>query len=153
MLTVQIESFAAAMPELVKIFPTHWEELALFKDRMPLAPQYEEYIAREMNGDLFLATVRWDGKIAGYYTAQCRPGFHYKETFTALQDMVYIVPEYRDLGLSLPLFRLVERELRRRGVQLWYAGYKTDKSLRLPELLSRIGFMPADTYMAKWIGQ
>lgn len=153
MITTQIESFVDCLPELTRLFPIHWEELALFKDRMPLAPQYAEYARREREGVLFLATARWNGDIVGYYTAQCAPGFHYGDTFTATHDLVYVLPEVRDRGLAFPLFRLVERELKRRGVQAWYSGYKAHNPLGMPELLSVLGFKPADSYMVKWIGQ
>lgn len=152
MITAQVESFERCLPELAAVFPQHWTELALFRDRMALAPQYDEYVRRERAGSLFLVTVRWDSKLAGYYTAQCQPGFHYADTLTGTQDLVYVVPELRDRGLSIPLFRCVERELRRRGVKLWYAGYKTAKPNGLPGLLKAFGFSDADTYMARWIG-
>lgn len=152
MISAQIESFEAALPELLAIFPTHWAELALFRDRMPLSPQYREYIKRERAGVLFLATIRMNGRIVGYYTAQAAPGFHYESTFTATMDMVYVLPEVRDRGLALPLFRCVERELKRRGVQLWYSGFKTHNPLGMPRLLGLLGFRDADTYMARWIG-
>lgn len=152
MITAQVESFEYALPELERIFPVHHNELGLFKDRMPLAPQYDEYIARERAGRLFLVTVRRNGKIAAYYTAQVAPGFHYKNTLTGTQDMVYVVPDERNRGLSLPLFNRVEKELQRRGVQLWYAGLKTHNPLGMPRLLDMLGFQPADTYQAKWIG-
>lgn len=152
MISAQIESFVDCAAELAAIFPQHWEELALFRDRMPLAPQWQEYARREREGRLFLATVRWNGKIAGYYTAQVAPGFHYETTLQGTHDLVYVVPEARERGLSLPLFRCVERELRRRGVKLWFSGYKTANDLGMPLLLDRLGFLPADTYQAKWLG-
>ncbi len=152
MITFQIESFVACAPELMQLFPVHWNELAIFRNRMPLAPQYQEYARRERDGILFLATARQNGNIVGYYTAQCAPGFHYQSTLTATQDLVYILPEVRNRGLALPLFRLVEKELRRRGVGLWYAGYKTRNHLGMATLLERLGFSAADTYMAKWLG-
>lgn len=152
MLTAQIESFTAAAAELAEIFPVHWQELALFKDRMPLAPQWQEYAKRERDGVLFLATVRWNGKLAGYYTAQVAPGFHYGSTLTGTHDLIYVAPEFRDKGLAFPLFRLVERELKRRGAKLWFSGYKVHNPLGMPQLLDRLGFVPADTYCAKWIG-
>ena len=151
MITAQIESFERCLPELVQLFPAHWEELALFKDRMPLAPQYAEYVRRERAGLLFLATVRWNAKIVAYYTAQVAPGFHYGKTLTGTQDMVWVTPEARNKGLSLPLHRCVEKELRRRGVGPWYAGYKTHNPLGMPKLLDKFGFIPADTYMVKWL--
>ncbi len=152
MITAQIERFELCLPELAAIFPDHWEELGLFRQSMPLAPQYHEYVRREQAGALFLATVRWDGRIVGYYVAQVQPGFHYERTLTATQDMVYVLPEFRNHGLALPLFRRVEKELRRRGAQIWYAGWKTHSPLGMDRLLGMFGFIPADTYVAKWLG-
>lgn len=152
MITAQIESFAACLPELVDLFPIHWAELALFKDRMPLSPQYGEYVRRERDGCLILATVRKDGRIVAYYTAQIALGFHYKETLAATMDMAYVLPDVRGYGFARPLFRRVERELRRRGVLIWYSGFKIHNPLGMPELLGLIGFVPADTYCAKWLG-
>lgn len=152
MITAQVESFEAALPELNALFPRHWEELALFRDRMPLAPQYDEYVTRERSGRLFLVTVREGSRIAAYYTAQIAPGFHYAGTLTGTMDLTYVVPELRERGLALPLFRCVERELRRRGVQVWYSGYKAHKPNGLDQLLPVLGFEPADVYMIKWLG-
>lgn len=152
MITVQVESFERCIPELSAIFPQHWEELALFRDRMPLDPQYHEYCRREQTGKLMLVTVRESGRIVAYYTAQLAPGFHYQSTVTATMDMVYVLPEVRDRGYATPLFLRVERELKKRGVQLWYSGYKTMNALGLPRFLEAMKFSPADTYMAKWIG-
>src|SRR6185312_5582126 len=151
MITAQIDSFEQCIPELVEIFPTHWNELALFKDQMPLAPQYDEYVRREREGRLFLATVRWNGKIVGYYTAQVSLGFHYGTTLTGTMDMLYVVPEVRDRGLIVPLMKCVERELRRRGVKVWHSGFKTSKPNGLPEIHKMFGFIPADSYSAKWL--
>lgn len=152
MITAQVERFADAMPELRVIFPRHWEELALFRDRMPLDPQFDEYVRRNDAGSLLLVTVRVDGQVAAYYTAQSAPGFHYGTTLTAHMDMMYVVPERRNHGLGMPLFRCVEHELKRRGVQLWYSGYKSHAPNSLDRLLPILGFQPADVYMAKWIG-
>lgn len=152
MITAQVEKFEDCLPELRAIFPRHWQELALFQNRMPLDPQFGEYVARERTGRLLLVTVRKNGKIAAYYTAQVAPGFHYNSTFTGTMDMMYIVPEERGRGLAMPLFKQVEKALRHRGVQLWYSGYKTSTPLELNQLLPMMGFTPADSYMAKWLG-
>ncbi len=151
-LTAQIESVRACWPELMEIFPTHHAELALFQDRMPLAPQVDEYFRRESMGALFLATVRWNGRIAAYQITAVAPGFHYGKTLTATQDIVYVHPEMRDKGLAFPLFRLVKRELKRRGVDVWHVGYKSAKPLGLDRLLPILGFSPGDTYLCQWVG-
>jgi hypothetical protein len=151
-LTAQIESIRACWDELQPLFKIHHAELGLFQDRMPLSPQRETYFERERNGTLFLATMRWNGKIAAYQVTIVAPGFHYGFTLTATQDLVYVHPEMRDKGLVFPLFRLVRRELKRRGVKIWHAGYKTSKPFMLDRVLPLLGFTPGDTYLANWIG-
>lgn len=152
MITVQIDSFEQNAEELSRIFVQHHHELALFKDRMPLAPQYAEYVRREQAGTLFLTTVRRNGRICAYYIAQVAPGFHYGSTLTGTQDICYVVPEERNKGMALPLFRHTKQELKRRGVKIWYSGYKIHNELGMPRLLEMLGFVPADVYMACWIG-
>jgi GNAT superfamily N-acetyltransferase len=151
MITAAVESFEQAIPEIKEIIDLHWEELALHKEKMPLKPQWAEYVRREQAGSLFLTTVRKDGKIAAYYIAQVAPGFHYGETLTGTMDIAYVVPSQRDRGLAIPLFRCVEREMRRRGVKIWFSGYKAHNPLGMDKLLGAMGFEPADVYCAKWI--
>lgn len=152
MLTFQIESFEQCIPELLLIFPNHHQELGLFRNQMPLDPDFSEYIRLERSGNLFLTTGRRNGNIVAYYVAHVRPGLHYRSTLTGTMDIAYVVPEARDRGLSLPLFRLVERELRRRGAKVWYSGAKVHNPMGLPKLHELLGFIPADTYHVKWIG-
>lgn len=152
MITVQLDSFEQCVPELRQIFPIHHVELGLFRDRMPLDMDYEEYARRERDGSLFLTTARWNGRLVAYYVAQVRPGFHYKSTLTGTADVYYVVPEFRDRGLARPLFRHTEQELRRRGVVVWYSGSKVHNPLGSPELHKLFGFVPADLYFVKWIG-
>lgn len=152
MITAQIESFEACLPELRRIFPVHHAELALFKGQMPLDPQYIEYVNRERSGQLFLATVRVNGSIAAYYVAQVAPGFHYASTLTGTMDICYVTREWRDRGLILPLMRCVEKELRRRKVRVWHSGYKAHNPLNMPLVLNQLGFKASDIYCSRWIG-
>ncbi len=152
MLTFQIDSFEGSVPELLQLFPKHHVELGLFRDRMPLDPDISEYVRRERAGELFLTTGRRNGSIVAYYVACVRPGFHYRSTLTGTMDIAYVVPEYRNRGLALPLFRTTERELQRRGVRIWYSGCKLHNPLGMPRLHEALGFMPADQYFVKWIG-
>ena len=98
-----------------------------------------------------MATVRWDGRMVGYYLCQIQPGLHYGETLTGITDIYWIDTEVRQRGLFLPLFRCVERELKRRGAVVFYSGYKTATPLGMDLMLPKLGFQPADTYLAKLI--
>ena len=152
MLTFQIDSFEQSIPELRAIFPQHHRELGLFRGQMPLDPDYPEYVRRERAGELFLTTGRWNGSIAAYYVACVRPGFHYQSTLTGTADIYYVAEEHRGRGLARPLFRMVERELQRRGVQVWYSGHKFHNPLGADKMHELMGFVPADCYWVKWIG-
>lgn len=152
MISVQVERFVDCISELRTIFVHHHAELGIFRDTMPLDPDYGEYARRERVGQLFLTTVRRNGSIVAYYIAQVTWGFHYKSTFTGMMDIAYVVPEERNKGLALPLFRHVEQELKRRGVKVWYSGYKFHNPLGMDRLLGALGFIPADAYFVKWIG-
>ncbi len=145
-------TFQASIPELRVIFPEHHKELGLLRGLMPLDPDYAEYVKREREGRLFMVTGRYDGRIAAYYVAQIAPGFHYKSTLTGHMDICYVRQEFRDRGLALPLFRAMERELRRRGVQVFYSGFKTLNPMGMDRLHELLGFEPADTYRIRWLG-
>lgn len=153
MITASVESFEKAIPEIKEIFGEHWQELALNKTTVPLAPQWDEYVRREKAGTLFLATVRKDGSIIAYYIAQVAPGFHYSQTLTGTMDIAYVIPKARNRGMALPLFRCVEKEMRRRGVKVWYSGFKSHNPLGMDKLLDKLGFEPADVYCQKWLGE
>lgn len=152
MLTFQVDSFEQCIPELCRIFPMHHTELGLLRNKMPLDPDYQEYVRIERNGNLFLTTGRWNGIIVAYYVAHVRPGLHYLSTLTGTMDIAYVSPEMRGRGLALPLFRHVEKELQRRGVKVWYSGAKVHNPMGMPELHEMLGFIPADKYFVKWIG-
>lgn len=151
MITYQVEPYEQALPELKEIFPVHWLELALFQDRMPLKPQDNEYIARDRDGRLFLTTCRRNGELIGYYTCLVHNSLHY-DIPTALMDMIYMKIEFRSRGYAIRMIRFVEKELIKRGIQVWYSGFKTHKPLGLDRALTSLGFGPADTYLVKWIG-
>jgi hypothetical protein len=61
MITAQVESLTDRLDELKPFFPAHWEELGIYRDRMPLDPIYDEYLARDAAGSALLVTLRKDG--------------------------------------------------------------------------------------------
>lgn len=151
MLTAQIESFEERLDELQRLLPLHYEELALNQDQVPLAPQYDIYIARERNGELLFVTLRELGELVGYFIGFIAPGLHYKTCLTCTMDIFFVHPSRR--GHALPgvrLFRAVERELRRRGVQRWFVGSKCKADTSA--LFKFLNFEQVETYYSKWIG-
>lgn len=154
MITFQVEQLHDCLEEMKPLFPKHWEELGVFKDKMPLAPQYGEYLKREAEGKVVNVTARKDGQIISYYVAFIAPGLHYGNTLSTTMDIKYVHPDYRDRGLLLKVMLHVEKELRRRGSQVWYTGSKVSSAFHpsVMKIWDHMGFKPVDMYAAKWLG-
>ena len=150
MLTVQLESFTERLEEFRPLFPLHWEELALNKDKVPLDPQYDIYLQREARGELIFATLRELGQPVGYFIGFIAPGLHYKTCLTCTMDIFYIHPEKRGGRGGIKLFKFVEQELKRRGVDRWFVGSKCHADASW--LFEILGFDRVEVYYSKWIG-
>ena len=153
MIVAAIESLTERLEEIKALFPKHWEELALNKDKVPLDPQYDVYLSRDAAGQVMFCCVRKDGQIIGYFVGFVTPGLHYRTCLTLQMDIFFIDPAYRDGTSTAPvkLFRAVEKEAKRRGVQRWVVGSKVaHDASRLFEFL---GFEKIETIYSKWIGE
>lgn len=151
MITAHIESFEQRLPELQTLLPLHYEELALNKGHVPLSPIYEVYIDREREGGLLFVTLRDAGELVGYFIGFIAPGLHYSTCLTCTMDIFFVRKDKRKGSAGVRLFRFVEAELRRRGVQRWFMGSKIHADASA--LFKRIGAAPVETYYSKWLGE
>lgn len=151
MITAQLESFEERLEELKVLLPLHYQELAMDQDRVPLSPSYNVYIGHERDGQLIFMTLREAGKLVGYFIGFISSGLHYNTCLDCRMDIFYVHPSIRGTALpGLKLFRAVEKELKRRGVQRWYVGAKLKHDAS--PLFKRLGFKPIEVYHSKWIG-
>jgi len=134
----------------MKIFPEHWEELALNRDQVPLDPQYDAYLERERRGEVIFVAMRELGELVGYFVGFIAPGMHYQTCLTFTMDIFYVRADKRKGSAGVRLFRFVEAELRRRGVQRWFMGSKCHADASA--LFERIGASKVEVYYAKWLG-
>lgn len=151
MLTAAVESFTRQRHELERLFPAHWDKLALDKGAVPLDPQYNEYARREMNGELMTIALRDAGRLVGYWVAVIAPGLHYRTCLTAMMDMWFVLPEYESGVAVLILMRAVEREYKRRGVMRSFVGEKIHRPCG--RLYEAFGYEPVETHYSKMIGE
>lgn len=150
MITCQVEPFPPFLEEVKPFLPQHWEELALNKDRVPLDPQYEIYLERDRRGEVIAVTVREDGKLCGYFVGFIAPGLHYRTCLTCTMDIFWVHPEHRGAGAGFLLFKTVEREIKRRGVQRMFVGSKLHKDASW--LFEKLGYEEVERYFSVWIG-
>lgn len=151
MITASIETLDQCLEEMKPLFPAHWEELGLFKDKMPLNPQYDIYYKREALGELVMPILRKDGAIIGYWPTFIARGLHYGSTLTATMDILWVHPDHRGDGGANLLYDCLKTELLRRGVEVWYVGSKNHKQIEW--FFKAMEFDPIETYFAKWIGE
>jgi ribosomal protein S18 acetylase RimI-like enzyme len=154
MIDIKAEGFFDCLSELQTLFPAHWQELGLFRNRMPLSPNWRVYSALETAGELLTVIARKDGKIIGYYVARICFGLHYASTITGQMDMMWIEKSFRNRGIGVKLFQVVETEMKNRKVEIWYSGSKVcgPHHKSMDKLLRWMDFEPVDLHYGKWIG-
>lgn len=149
MITAQVEPFSQSFAEFQSLTPDHYEALSLHKGRFPLRPRWNVYFEADGRGELMFVSLRRDGAMIGYWIAFNGPGLHYKTCLTSQMDIWFIHPAHVIGKAPLILINAVERELRRRGVKLWFAGSKDHKPCG--PLLERLGFQKVETFYSKWL--
>lgn len=150
MITAHIESFEKNLPVLMEILPIHYEELALNKDKVPLSPQYDIYIKAEQKGELIYVALRKAGRLIGYFIGFISAGLHYSTCLTCQMDIFYVHPDHRGDGAGVTLFKFVEKELKKRGVQRMFVGSKLHNDASW--LFRKLGYEPVETYYSTWLG-
>lgn len=149
MLSAQVEPYSAIIAELKQYFPLHWQELALNKDKVALAPRYDVYAKCETSGSLSMVTVRDGGKIIAYWVMFFDDEMHYS-ILASRMDIFWVNPDYRQGPAAVILMRAVEREVKRRGALRWWAGEKLHSPCG--RLFKAFGMQPVETYWCKWMG-
>jgi len=153
LLTFQVESYSKVRDEVAALTIQHYEEIALFKDKIKLDPDYERYEVLEEKGILCFITVRDSdvgNKIVGYHISLVMPHLHYKSTLIGITDIFFLDKEYRQGLEGLKLFKFFEEEMLRRGVKEIMAGTKL--RLNLGKMFTHLGWIETDHMYAKWIG-
>ena len=150
MITYCIEPFSRVYAELLPLLHKHYEEISLHKDHgFPLAPKVGAYLAREQDGTLLMVIGREAGQIVCYFVCFIAPGLHYENCLTCSPDIFFVREDKRGGRAGIRLFQFVERELKRRGVKLWFVGSKNAHSV--VGLLKYLKFEPVETIHAKWL--
>lgn len=150
MLTAQVEEFSDQLEELKPLLPLHYAELALNQDRVPLSPQYSTYLERDSRGEVLFITLRDKGELAGYFIGFVAPGLHYSTCLTLTMDIFYVHPDHRGAGGGFHLFRYVEQEAKRRGIQRMFVGSKCHKEASW--LFEKLGYQKVEVYYSAWLG-
>lgn len=141
------ELFASFYADAKPLLQKHWQEIATFLD-IPLDPDEARYQEAEDSGALRIYTMREGEMLIGYAVFVVCTNAHYSGSLQAVQDIVFVDPDYRRGGTGLKLLRYAERELRLEDVEVIYHHVKLAHP-RLGSLLERMGYSPNETIYAK----
>jgi GNAT superfamily N-acetyltransferase len=132
-----------------KLLESHWNEVAMFKDKIPLDPDYGSYMELEDSGALKIFIAEDDGTVIGYFAVICRHNIHYKTTLMAYNDVIYVSPQYRDRGVASGMMDFAEKCLREDGVRVMVVNTKTAHPF--DSLLVREGYTHAENIYMKYL--
>lgn len=150
MLTAQVELLRDMLPDIKGLLPLHWNELALNKDKVPLKPDYDRYIALEELGIMCTVVLRENGVAIGYVIGLISPHLHYMSCLTYIMDILYVSPDKRQSTGGMKLMTTLLKELKRRGVQR--AVFNTKVHHNISPLFIKFGGKHIEEIYSIWLG-
>jgi hypothetical protein len=130
-----------------ELFPAHWEELALDRQKFPMDVHYDRYVHFETADALLVVTARADGKLVGYYVGMILPHLHYQSSGNMLHtDLYYLQKEFRT-GNGAKMLMCVQDAARRRKCVKMYLSTKAH--LDHSKLFEAMGFRLSDHMFVK----
>lgn len=149
-ITFAVEPFQSAYSSGELLTRVHYAEISQHKAHgFELKPQIGLYLARAARGEVVLMVGRLRGEVVAYFLCFVAPGMHYADCLTATGDLFYVAPDHRTALTGSALFDAMEQELKRRGVNLWFAGEKIAHPCGA--LFKRKRFEPFEITHAKWL--
>lgn len=104
-------------------------------------PDIEAYLRMENQGIAELWTARHDGKLVGYAMYLVVPHFQYKGKVWAMQDVLYVLPQYRG-RTSIRMIVLADEVHKSQGVDVSYRH--VSKWVDYSRTLERLGYTEAE---------
>lgn len=152
-----LENFNDMIEELKPFLTAHYEEVAMYQDKIELDPDYDLYTAMQDAGVLKVFTMRFGGgptekgALIGYNIFFVKEHPHYKQDIFAVNDIVYVDPLHRHGGDTPAFFEWCERQLKEEfDVHVITYHMKTMKTFHA--LMESIEMDHAEHMYMKYIG-
>lgn len=135
--------------EVDDLLKLHYDELTRNKDRVKLAPIWDDYAALERMGRFHIFTARDGSRLAGYSAFFVNQHLHYAELKTAMNDVLFLHPDQRQGATGIRLIKFCEVELQKLGAQkvCWHAKLDTP----LIPILHRLQYQTEELSLAKFL--
>jgi hypothetical protein len=138
--------------EIAPMLDKHYEEVAMYKDKIKLAVDWDKYETMEDQDSLRVYTLRNDEeKLVGYNVFFVHIHPHYMNDKYAVNDIVYIDPTYRHTENTIEFFNWCERMLEHEGVSVM--TYHMKEYIPFHTLMKALDFDHAEFIYTKYIGK
>ena len=140
------EMLADVRDEIGPLLEAHWREIAHYQDIL-LDPDWEFYEAIDACGRLRIFTARDEGRLVGYGVFFVGPNRHYKDSTQAVQDILFVHPDYRGRTVGARLIKFCDEQCRAENIQVIYHHIKAAHDFG--PLLIHCGYELVDLIYAK----
>ena len=150
-MTFVLENYNHVIEELKPMLSDHYEEVAMYQDKIPLEPNYDDYKEMQKLKRLYLFTWREGSELVGYNIFLVGSHLHYKSNKFAWNDVVYVRPDYRHKGQTIEFFKFCEDFLKEEaGVSVITYHMKVSKMFKA--LMDLLEMDHAEHIYTKYIG-
>lgn len=132
--------------DMEPLLEAHWREIAHYQDIL-LNPDWEFYSLIEQDDRLRIFTARDGGRLIGYAAFFVGPNRHYKYSIQAVQDVIFLHPEYRGARVGAKLILYADEQCRAENIQVIYHHIKAAHDFG--PLLVHCGYELVDLIYAK----
>jgi len=113
-----LESLANVKEDIKPLIEKHWELVALNQGVIKLNPDWEKYAQMDQSGLLRIFTARKNNELVGYCVLVVSQSLHYKDHIFANNDVVFVLPDYREGMTGYKLIKYAEDYCRENNVSL-----------------------------------
>jgi len=149
--TYQQEFMATVVSEMRTLIEQHWAEIAVNRDKIRLNPDFDAYADLEQANILRIFTARDGGRLVGYFLVFCKRNIHYMDHVFAVNDIIYLHPDYRRGLTGVKLIKFAEKCLAEDGVSVLVINTKTHRPF--DAVLERLNFNLTERVYTKYIGR
>ena len=144
------ETYTNVIEDIKPLLENHWQEVANYKDKVPLKPDFNKYQTLEKNKVLVIVTCRDNEKLVGYSIFFLSKHLHYTTCLVASNDILFLDKTYRKGRTGIKLIQESERLLKNMGVNriIWHIKPKNNFS----PILIRMGYIQEEIIMGKFLG-
>lgn len=147
MITYQQEPLCKVLVEIKDLIALDHVEVGAVNEEYTLEIDSTIYQILEDKDRLKVFTARFQGKLVGYFSVVIAPDLHYKGKLVAINDVIFLHPDYRKGTAGVKLFKFVEKCLKEDGFKQLQVTYT--ERFDISSLLLRLGYSKIETKFEK----